>query len=128
MKPKHADKTASQRQLRVGESLRHTLTDIMRRSHFRDPDLQDVNVSIMEVRVSPDLKQATAYILPLAADAESTRKTVAALNRASGYMRSELAKEVELRVTPALKFEADTSLDYAKRIDELLKVHVPGDE
>ena len=98
----------------------------MRRSHFRDPDLQDVNLSIMEVRVSPDLKNATAYILPLAADAAATRKTVKALNRASGFMRTELAKEVELRVTPSLTFEADTSLDYARNIDALLKRHVDG--
>ena len=117
---------AGQRQLRVGESLRHSLTDILRRSHFRDPDLQGVNVSIMEVRVSPDLKNATAYILPLAADATVTRKTVKALNRAAGFMRTELAKEVELRVTPSLKFEADTSLDYARHIDSLLQQHVSG--
>ena len=122
MKPARSD--TGQRQLRVGESLRHTLTDILRRSHFRDPDLQSVNVSIMEVRISPDLKNATAYILPLAAHADATRKTVKALNRASGFMRSELAKEVELRVTPSLTFEADTSLDYARRIDNLLQQHV----
>jgi ribosome-binding factor A len=128
MKPKTADKIASQRQLRVGESLRHTLTEIMRRSHFRDPDLQAVNVSIMEVRVSPDLKAATAFILPLAADGETTRKTVAALNRAAGFLRSELAKEVELRTVPSLKFEADTTLDYGQKIDALLKQHAGGNE
>ena len=126
MKARHE---TSQRQLRVAESLRHTLTDILRRSHFRDPDLQDAgNIGIMEVRISPDLKNATAYIIPLAADGEATRKMVKALNRAAGFMRTELAKEIELRVTPSLKFEADTSLDYARRIDDLLKRHVPENE
>ena len=124
MKPKPTPGVVSQRRLRVGESLRHTLVELLQRSHFRDPDLQSVNVSVLEVRVSPDLKNATAYILPLAADAKGTEKTVAALNRAAGFLRSEMAKVVELRTTPSLKFEADTSLDYAQHIDGLLKRHV----
>jgi ribosome-binding factor A len=125
MKAKNDDKGAGQRQLRVGEAIRHALSDIMRRGHFRDPDLRRANVSITEVRVSPDLKNATAYVMPLAADPEQTTICVTALNRAAPFIRGELAKVVELRTAPAVKFEADTSLDYARHIDVLLKQHVP---
>ena len=129
MKPKHdhaASRAAgekSQRQLRVGEQIRHGLAEILLRGTFRDPDLQSLNVSVTEVRISPDLKNATAYIIPLGGDADLTEKTVKALNRAAPFLRGELAREIELRSTPALKFTADTSLDYAQHIDELLKEH-----
>ena len=125
MKPKNdrASGEKSQRQLRVGEQVRHILADILRRGHFRDPDLQGLNVSVTEVRISPDLKNATAYIIPLGGDAAAAARTVKGLNRAAPFLRGELAKEIELRATPALKFTADTSLDYAHRIDELLKEH-----
>ncbi len=123
MKPKTTKGEKSQRQLRVGEQIRHVLAEIMRRSTFRDPDLQNLNVSVTEVRISPDLKNATAFIIPLGGDAETTTKTVAALNRAAPFLRGELAREIELRSTPALKFAADTTLDYAAKIDDLLKVH-----
>ncbi len=123
MKPKSTG-DASQRQLRVGEAIRHALADIVRRGHFRDPDLRDLNVTITEVRIGPDLKNATAFVMKLAADRESTEKTVAALNRASAWFRGEVAREVKLRAAPGLKFEADTSLDYASHIDGLLKEHV----
>ncbi len=113
----------SQRQLRVGEQVRHILAEILRRGHFRDPDLLNLNVSVTEVRISPDLKNATAFVIPLGGDSDAAVKTVKALNRAAPYLRGELAKEIELRATPALKFAADTSLDYAQNIDKLLKEH-----
>jgi ribosome-binding factor A len=125
---KSAKNDSGQRQLRVGEAIRHSLSDILRRGHFRDPDLQRANVSITEVRISPDLKNATAYVMPLAADPETTKICIKALNRAAPFIRGALAKTVELRVVPAVKFEADTSLDYAKHIDVLLKQHVQPDE
>jgi ribosome-binding factor A len=112
----------SQRQLRVGEELRHTLVEILRRGHFRDPDLRDVNVTVSEVRASPDLKNATAFVMPLGN--KDTGKIVTALNRAASYLRGELAREIELRNVPALTFMADTSLDYAEHIDALLKAHM----
>ncbi len=127
MKPKTNAGEKSQRQLRVGEQIRHVLADILRRSHFRDPDLQALNVSVTEVRISPDLKNATAYIIPLAGDRSAMDKTVVALNRAAPFLRGELAREIELRATPALKFAADTSLDYAQHIDALLKVHMTNE-
>ena len=124
MKPKTTPGEKSQRQLRVGEQIRHILAEILRRGAFRDPDLQDLNVSVSEVRISPDLKNATAFVSQLSSDAATTEKIVAGLNRAAPYIRGELAREIELRATPAIKFAADTTLDYAAKIDDLLKQHI----
>lgn len=110
---------SSQRQLRVGEEIRHLLSGYVMRGGFRDPDLQGVNVTVTEVRVSPDLKNATAYVMPLGG-ADGPR-IVAGLNRAAPYLRSQLAKDITLRHTPALRFELDTSFDEAAKIDALLR-------
>jgi ribosome-binding factor A len=109
----------SQRQLRVGEALRHALVRILERAHFRDPDLVDVSVTVSEVRVSPDLRNATAFVLPLGGTNKET--VIAALRRASPYLRGQLAHEVDLRMVPNLSIEADTSFDYATHIDSLLR-------
>lgn len=107
----------SQRQLRVGEEIRHALADVFRRGDFRDPVLHDVNVTVTEVRVSPDLKNATAYVMPLGG---GNPELIAALNRAATFLRGQIAREVRLQHTPRLGFEADTSFDYASKIDRLL--------
>src|SRR5277367_5988322 len=87
---------ASQRPLRVGEEMRHALAEIFRRGTMRDPALQGVSLTVTEVRVSPDLKHATAFVMPLggrdAADA------IAGLKRAASYLRMELSRAVKLRV------------------------------
>jgi len=108
----------SQRQLRVGEELRHALAQIIERAHFRDPVLQDVSVTFTEVRVSPDLKAATAFVTPLGGT--GVDEVVAALRRATPYFRGQIARAVKLRVVPNLFFEADTSFDYANKIAGLL--------
>jgi ribosome-binding factor A len=110
--------TRSQRQLRVGEEIRHALTDVMREAHFRDPDLQGVNVTITEVQVSPDLKNATVFVMTLGG--EDLTKTLSALKRAGAFLRSELAHRIQLRYAPSLKFEADATFDYAAKIDAAL--------
>lgn len=109
----------SQRQLRVGEELRHALVEILPRAHFRDPDLQGVSLTVSEVRASPDLKHATAYVVPLGG--RDTAAVVKALNRASSYLRGEVARRVQLRAAPELGFAADESFDQAGRIDALLR-------
>jgi ribosome-binding factor A len=109
----------SQRQLRVGEALRHALVRILERAHFRDPDLLDVSLTVTEVRVSPDLRNATAFVLPLGGTNQET--VIAALRRASPYLRGQLAREVDLRSVPILSIEPDTSFDYATHIDSLLR-------
>jgi ribosome-binding factor A len=109
----------SQRQLRVGEMLRHALSAILNRGDLRDPDLAGKSVTVTEVRVSPDLRNATVFVQPLGgADIE---KVVSALGRAAPYLRRQIAGEIDLRYMPALSFTADTSFDYAERIDTLLK-------
>ena len=112
----------SQRQLRVGEELRHALVEILRDSHARDPDLQNLNVTVTEVRVSPDLKNATAFIMPLGGEREA--EIVQAMNRAAPYFRTRLAQLVKLRFAPSVSFMLDTSFGYAEEIETLL--HVPA--
>jgi ribosome-binding factor A len=109
----------SQRQLRVGEELRHVLTEVLREAHFRDPNLADVSVTVTEVRVSPDLKNATAFVMPLAGRDDA--KILAGLTRAQAYIRGEVAHRMShLRFTPTLSFKRDQSFDEAARIGAAL--------
>ena len=108
----------TQRQLRVGEELRHALVHTIERAHFRDPDLMGVSITITEVRVSPDLKNATVFVTRLGG--EQVDDLVAALKRAGPYLRGQIAKAVKLRVVPVLSFAADTSFDYASYINNIL--------
>lgn len=102
----------SQRQLRAGELIRHALTDIMMREEFRDPDLQGINVTIGEVRTSPDLKHAHIFCSPLGETDETAQNTLAkALNRAAPYIRGRLGKHIDMKFTPQLHFIADHSYD-----------------
>ena len=108
----------SQRQLRVGEELRHALAQLLARGGLRDPQLADANLTVTEVRVSPDLKNATAFVVPLGGG--DPAPVIAALNHAAGFLRSQLGQEVELRHTPRLSFQADLSFDEAARISAIL--------
>jgi ribosome-binding factor A len=108
----------SQRQLRVGEALRHALADILARGELRDPELAGLQVTVTEVRVSPDLRAATAFVVPFGGgDAAALAK---ALNRATGFFRMRLTDAVELRVAPTVHFAPDLSFDKADRIEKLL--------
>ena|SRR5579863_9036677 len=109
---------ASQRQLRVGEEMRHALAQIFQRGTLRDPALQDVNLTVTEVRVSPDLKHATAFVMPLGG--RNAADAVAGLRRGAAYLRRELARAVKLRVAPTITFELDESFDHASRVEALL--------
>jgi ribosome-binding factor A len=107
-----------QRQLRVGEALRHALADILARGELRDPELAGLQVTVTEVRVSPDLRAATAFVVPFGGgDARALAK---ALNRATGFFRMRLTDAVELRVAPTVHFAPDLSFDKADRIERLL--------
>ncbi len=118
--PNASARLPSQRQLRVGEELRHALVGILRDGHARDPALRDINVTVTEVRASPDLKHATAYVTPFRG-AGAPADTVAALNRAAPWFRSQLAQNVALRHAPRIAFALDTSFGYAERIETLLR-------
>ena len=110
-------KTASQRQLRVGEELRHALAAVVGRGEFQDPRLRDQVITVTEVKVSPDLKQASAYVLPLGG--REAGPTVDALNHAAGFLRGQVARMVKLRHTPRLVFVIDHSFEAAERMDTL---------
>jgi ribosome-binding factor A len=107
----------SQRQLRAGELVRHALVDLLREETLADPALETVSVTLTEVRMSPDLRHALCFILPLGG--EHTPEVVAALNRAARFLRGRLGRMVELKFTPELKFVSDDSFAAAERIDRL---------
>ena len=109
----------SQRQLRVGELLRHALVDILIRDELRDPDLSGVSITISEVRVSPDLKNATAFVMPLGG--KEVAKTLAALERAAPFLRRQIGASATMRYMPALSFIADQAFDEGEKIEMLLR-------
>ena len=111
-------RAASQRQLRVGEELRHVLAQLLRPGELRDPALRDANITVTEVRVSPDMKNATAFVMPLAGAARGD--IMAGLKRSAPFLRGRLARAVELRQMPNLAFAFDKAFDSAARISELL--------
>lgn len=111
-------KGPSQRQLRAGELIRHALSEILQREPLRDPALAGVSITVSEVRVTPDLKQASVYAVPLGGGAED--ETVKALNRVAPYLRGLLGKKIELKFTPELKFRCDETFAEAQKIDALL--------
>ena len=117
-KAKRAPAGPTQRQLRVGEEVRHLLSAIFIRGEFRDPALMDVQVTVTEVRLSPDLKNATAFVTRLGR--ADIAVIIPALTRAVPYLRGELAAGMRLRVVPGLSFQPDTALEYAMHVDELL--------
>ncbi|MGO1075446.1 30S ribosome-binding factor RbfA [Inquilinus sp. CA228] len=108
----------SQRQLRVGEELRHALAAILLRGELHDPDLAGVSITVSEVRPSPDMKHATVFVTTLNGDKMDV--VLPALRRAASFLRGQVAKTVRLRHTPQLSFQADTSFDYAQKINTLL--------
>ncbi len=115
---RNRDASPSLRQLRVGEELRHALVLVLSRCRFSDPQLAKANITVTEVKVSPDLKSATVFVMPLGG--EDLQVTVAALNRAAGFLRGQLGHEINLRYTPRLGFAADRSFDHAMRVQNLL--------
>lgn len=116
------DKGPSQRQLRAGELVRHALVEIFAREDLRDPALSGVSLTVSEVRMSPDLKQATIFIAPLGAsiDKEKHPEIVKALGHAAPHVRHLLGRKIDMKFTPALVFRSDESFAEARRIDELL--------
>ncbi len=113
------DRGPSQRQLRVGEVLRHALADILRRDEIRDPDLSGVSVTVTQVKPSPDMRHATVFVEPLGGQNADT--IVKALNRHKGFLRGELGRTITLKFTPELRFIEDTSFAEAEKIEAILK-------
>jgi ribosome-binding factor A len=108
----------SQRQLRVGEMLRHALADILRKAEIRDPDLEGRSITVTQVKPSSDMRHATVFVEPLGG--KDATAIVAALNRHRGLVRGALGHAIALKFTPELRFVEDTSFSEAERIARLL--------
>ena len=118
-KKKTRDAAPSQRQLRVAEEIRHVLAGIFARREFRDPELAEADITVSEVRLSPDMKHATAFISRLGRmDVEAL---LPALKRVTPWLRGQVAKGLPLRFTPDLNFLPDQALDYATKINRLMQ-------
>jgi len=109
----------SQRQLRVGETVRHAIADILAHGGVHDPDLEGNIITIAEVRMSPDLKLATVYAMPLGG--REIDAVLAALERNKKFLRGEVARRVNLKFAPDLRFRVDDRFDEAERIEKLLR-------
>ncbi len=109
----------TQRQLRVGEMLRHALADVLRRGDIRDPDLIGVSVTITQVKPSPDMRYATVFCEPLGG--QNAKPIIAALNRHKGYLRGEMGRQIAMKFTPDLRFVEDEYFAEAQKIETILK-------
>ena len=110
--------TLSQRQLRVGELVRHALADMLTRGAVHDPVIQGHLITVPEVRMTADLRLATIYVVPLGGrDAEAV---LAALERNKRFLRGELAHRINMKFAPEIRFRLDERFDEAERIDKLL--------
>ncbi len=110
---------ASQRQLRVGELIRHALAELLTRGAVHDPVIEGHLITVPEVRLSPDLRLATIYVAPLGGKDEG--EVLAALERNKKFLRGEIAHRVNLKFAPDIRFRIDDRFDEAQRIDELLR-------
>jgi ribosome-binding factor A len=109
----------SQRQLRVGEAVRHALAEALGQGDVHDPVLEGHLITVPEVRMSPDLRLATIYVIPLGGrDAEAV---IAALERNKRYLRGVVARKVNLKFAPDIRFRIDERFDEAERIEKLLR-------
>jgi ribosome-binding factor A len=109
----------SQRQLRVGEIVRHAVADLLEQGAVHDPELEGHIITVPEVRMSPDLKLATIYVMPLGG--RDTDKVIAALERNKKFLRGEVARRVNLKFAPDVRFRVDERFDEAERIEKLLR-------
>lgn len=113
-----AGKPPSQRQLRVGEMLRERLSEVLRLADFEPKVLKKANITVTEVRISPDLKHATAYIMPLGG--QHLAKIVHLLNEDVARLKKLALSDLHLKYTPDIRFAADDSFDEAAAMDKLL--------
>ena len=118
--PKSSSSAPSQRMLRVGEQVRAAITQVLQRGEIRDPILSNTLISVTEVRMSPDLTVATAYVTPLGV--EDHTETIAALNKNARFIRGRVSPDLrQMRSIPELRFRDDTSFENYSKIDALLR-------
>ena len=109
----------SQRQLRVGEMIKQSLGQIFLRDEAKVPTIETRNITVTEVRMSPDLKNARAYVIPLGG--KDTEKVVDVLTEFSYLVRKALSKKIDMKFLPKVYFVCDKSFDYAEKIEKLIK-------
>ena len=109
----------SQRQLRVGELIRHAMAEMLTRGDVHDPVLESHLITVPEVAVTPDLRLATIYVMPLGG--KDTKPVLEALERNKKFLRGEIAHRVNLKFAPDVRFRADERFDEAERIEKLLR-------
>ena len=109
----------SQRQLRVGELIRHALAEMLTRGEVHDPVIEGHMITVPEVRMTADLRLATIYVMPLGGRDEN--EVVAALDRNKRFLRGEIARRVNLKFAPDIRFRLDERFDEAERIEKLLR-------
>ena len=109
----------SQRQLRVGELIKQSLGQIFLRGEAKVPSLETKNITVTEVRMSPDLKNAKAYVIPLGG--KDTEKAVSTLTEFSYLIRKALSKKIDMKFLPRVYFVGDKSFDYAAKIEKLIQ-------
>jgi ribosome-binding factor A len=117
--PRDQPAGVSQRQLRVGELIRHELADLLARGEVHDPVIEGHMITVPEVRVSADLRLATIYVMPLGG--RDAKDVIDALERNSRYVRGEIARRVNLKFAPEIRFRIDERFDEAERIEKLLR-------
>ena len=113
------DSKKSQRQLRVGEELRHLISNALLRETFYDQIIENNNITITEVNVSPDLKNAKVYIMPLGG--ENKLEVLDSLNKSNGRIKKLISSNINLRQIPKLQFKIDETFEYAKNIENILQ-------
>jgi ribosome-binding factor A len=113
---------ASQRQLRVGELIRHALAEMLIRGEVHDPVLEGHMITVPEVRMSPDLRLATIYVMPLGGRDQA--EVIEALDRNKKFLRGEVARAVNLKFAPEIRFHIDERFEEAERIQKLLRTPV----
>ena len=116
---RNSSNTFSQRQLRVGEMVKQSLGQIFLRDEAKVPTIETRNITVTEVRMSPDLKNARAYVIPLGG--KDTDKVVNVLTEFSHLVRKALSKKIDMKFLPKVSFVSDKSFDYAEKIEKLIK-------
>ena len=111
--------TKSQRQLRVGEELRHLISNALLRESFYDQIIENNTITVTEVNVSPDLKNAKVYIMPLGG--ENKLEVLDSLNKSNGRIKKLISSNINLRQIPKLQFKIDETFEYAKKIENILQ-------
>lgn len=119
MPKSHRPKGPSQRMLRVGELVRHALAEFLQRGEITDPALERATITVPEVRMTPDLKLANVYVVPLGG--ENAEQVVKALNVHHRFIRGQLGPRLDLKFTPEFRFFVDETFDEADRIERLLR-------